>query len=223
MDSITTIVTKDGSKTLYNNILDETYHSRNGAITESEFVYIKEGLQHYFNLYSSHARIDVLEFGFGTGLNALLSYLWAEKNNAGIDYVSIEKYPIDLSLAIETGYGLQTDSPVLFKTLHEMPWKEKQQLSANFSLTKIKQDFLDLEKNEAYDVLFYDAFAPSKQAEVWNGDYLELARNILRQNGMLVTYCAQGQFKRTLKQVGFKVEVIKGPPGKREMVRALKL
>jgi len=223
MDSIKIIVTKDGSKTLYNNILDETYHSRNGAITESEFVYIKEGLQHYHNLHALQERIDVLEFGFGTGLNALLSFLWAENNNVGIDYVSIEKNPIDLSLAIETGYGLQKDSPILFNTLHATSWNEKQQLSANFSLTKIKQDFLDLEKSEAYDVLFYDAFAPSKQAEVWNGNYLELARNVLRKNGMLVTYSAQGQFKRTLKQVGFKVEVIKGPPGKREMIRAFKL
>jgi tRNA U34 5-methylaminomethyl-2-thiouridine-forming methyltransferase MnmC len=155
--------------------------------------------------------------------NVLLSFLWAENNNVGIDYVSIEKYPIDLSLAIETGYGMQKDSPILFNTLHEKPWNEKLQLSTNFSLTKIKQDFLDLEKSEAYDVLFYDAFAPSKQAEVWQTNYLECARSVLRQNGMLVTYCAQGQFKRTLKQVGFKVEVIKGPPGKREMIRAFKL
>lgn len=215
---IETLLSGDGSSTLFLPEMNETYHSRNGAITESQYVYIDRGLA-----ACESKEINILEFGFGTGLNALLSLRFARKEGIILNYTSVEKHPLGQEIIRQINYGSELTMEAEWQELHKLPWEEKQHWAGHHRLFKFEGDFRDVPYVPAsFDLVYYDAFGPSKQAEVWQTDYLQLAFDALKTGGILVTYCAQGQFKRNLKALGFQVESLKGPPGKLEMVLATK-
>ena len=172
------------------------------------------------------SNVRIFEVGFGTGLNALLTLLFSAENNIQVDYTSIEAFPIDSKIASQLNYSSllsANQTGDYFKLLHEIGWGKKIKVINSFSLQKIRttiQDF-DFQANQ-FDVIFFDAFAPAKQPEMWELTILEKVIRGLKQNGIFITYCAQGQLKRNLKSLGLSVESLPGPPGKREMVRASK-
>lgn len=212
--------TKDGSNTLFHAEFDEHYHSIHGALQESMHVFIQNGLA----LHPQKKELDVFEMGFGTGLNTLLAYNYAEENQVKIHYYSIEAYPITLAQAESLAYEKFGIESTTFKTLHELDWGSTHQVSEYFNLHKI-QGFLEktnLDTLAKMNVIFYDAFAPSAQEHLWETTILQKMNDLLLPGGHLTTYCAKGQFKRNLKAVGFDVKGVPGPPGKREMTLALK-
>ncbi|MEN7546601.1 tRNA (5-methylaminomethyl-2-thiouridine)(34)-methyltransferase MnmD [Rapidithrix thailandica] len=221
---IQVIKTSDGSSTLYNKNLDETYHSSHGAITESRHVFLKEGIE--FFLQRQPKKISVLEVGFGTGLNALLTLEFAKKHSIEMKYVTLEPFPVSESLVKELNYPEYFESEELrqaFYQLHELPWDKEHSPESNFYFKKVNAPLLEYSEEGCFDVVYYDAFAPRKQPEMWELDNLQKTFDLCNPQGILVTYCSNGQFKRNLKAVGYKVEGIPGPPGKREMTRAYKL
>ncbi|MCC5929473.1 MAG: tRNA (5-methylaminomethyl-2-thiouridine)(34)-methyltransferase MnmD [Cyclobacteriaceae bacterium] len=220
------IQTGDGSHTLYLPELNETYHSRHGAFRESAYVFIEQGLQWRLAQEPVPSGIVIFEIGFGTGLNALLSLIFAEKHKIKTIYHSIEQYPIAVEVAKTLNYCSYLEDNNLqgiFEALHYCDWNTETAISGNFILHKILADFLSPAFSPPQcDIIFYDAFAPSKQEEMWQLPVLAKCVEALADGGALVTYCAKGQFKRDLKSLGLKVETLPGPPGKAEMVRAVK-
>jgi tRNA U34 5-methylaminomethyl-2-thiouridine-forming methyltransferase MnmC len=207
--------THDGSNTLIHKSINEHYHSIHGAEQEGRHVFIQNGLE----LVSNKSEIKVFEMGFGTGLNALLAHEFATKHQIKMTYYSIEAYPLSVDEASQLDYDNLIKDASVFKKLHEAAWNEHVAVSAQFSLHKI-EGFLEktsLALLEPIDVIFYDAFAPSAQAFLWEPDILQKMYDLLAPEGLLSTYCAKGQFKRNLKAVGFEVKAAPGPPGKREM------
>ncbi len=223
--AIKIITTDDGSQSLYLPHLNETYHSTHGAFQESRHVFIVNGLK-YFHLNSPATGIKIFEVGFGTGLNALLTYAFAIENpQLSISYETIEAYPIDQSVFQKLNYEFfLPNTKTQFLAMHQAQWHQKIPLSENFQFLK-KQVLIDAydAEPESNNIIYFDAFAPSKQLEMWSPAILKKMFTSLKEKGILVTYCAQGQFKRTLHEIGFHVETLPGPPGKKEMVRATKL
>lgn len=221
-DSTSLYITQDGTHTLYSANYGVTYHSRYGAITESNHVFIEAGLRYKAVLGRD---ISILEAGFGTGLNALLTYIEAEKRGLTVHYTALEQYPIQPDQVTALNYpdllGSDTLSSI-FQTMHLEGWEEDQLFSPSFRLRKLQTGIETFRAEEQFDLIYFDAFAPQAQPELWQSSVFSNLFDALRPEGVLVTYCAQGEFKRTLKQVGFKVERLKGPPGKREMTRAWK-
>ncbi|WP_338765391.1 tRNA (5-methylaminomethyl-2-thiouridine)(34)-methyltransferase MnmD [Bernardetia sp. ABR2-2B] len=224
------VESKDGSHTLLRHDINETYHSHNGAIQESLWVFIDKGLNYLKE--QNYTSIKILEVGFGTGLNAVLAYQFAKKNEIKIEYISLEPFPVPLEITEKLNYTdfLGGESEAIFNQLHQVSWEEKHQISNYFSIKKVestledyKGSFESQSKLNYFDCIFYDAFAPSKQAEVWQLSNLQKAFDFTKENGVLVTYCAQGQFKRDLKAIGWKLESLDGAPPKREMIRATKI
>lgn len=215
--------TQDGSTTAFSTIFEEHYHSIFGAIQESEHVFIEAGLLPLLRVSSG---LRVLEIGLGTGLNALLTSLEAEKMHVPVFYCGLEKYPFPVELVGELNYPEQVPereiASAVLKAIHESPWKEEHRLSPFFRFKKELLDFNDFSAQEVYDLVYYDAFAPNAQPELWTADLFLAMFNALKPGGVLVTYCAKGVVKRTLKAVGFLVESLPGPPRKREMTRAVK-
>jgi tRNA U34 5-methylaminomethyl-2-thiouridine-forming methyltransferase MnmC len=215
-------ITADGSHTLFVPGLDETYHSRHGAIQESLHVFINAGLR-----YLNNKNINVLEIGFGTGLNAFLTLLEANKGETTINYTSLEAFPLEMDLVKQLNYTteleIENNTAELYNKLHEVDWESTQHITNDFKLKKLKIKLDDFESSEKFDVIYFDAFGPNVQPEMWAVPVLEKMYNCLNDNGLLVTYCAKGSVKRGLKDVGFKIESIPGPPGKREMTRAHKI
>jgi tRNA U34 5-methylaminomethyl-2-thiouridine-forming methyltransferase MnmC len=216
------ILTNDGSHSVFSETYGVTYHSTHGAITESAHVFIAAGLHHKA---VKQSEIDILETGFGTGLNAFMSWLEAERRNLRVRYTGLEIAPVSLQEAGAMNYADalgEAGRAADFQALHACAWGVEHAFSENFQFRK-EQIFIELfEANEAYDVIYFDAFAPQAQPELWTEEVFGRMYRALRPAGILVTYCAQGAFKRTLKQVGFQVERLPGPPGKREMTRAVK-
>jgi len=213
--------TQDGSHSLISHQFGVSYHSKYGAIQESEHVFIDAGLKARLSL--DDAPISVLEFGFGTGLNALLSYQLAEALHRPVYYEGMEAYPVAASLVEQLNYAEQLGiAPSIFQELHAASWGDTHALGAYFSFRKIEMSFEHLDAEAAFDVIYFDAFAPSAQAELWEAPLLQKAYRALRPRGYLVTYCAKGVVKRTLKSLGFRLETLPGPPGKREMTRCIK-
>jgi len=219
---MTTIIqTKDGSNSIQSAKFEATYHSIHGAIQETQTVFIEAAL-----IYKAETQkeLAILEIGLGTGLNAFMTYLEAQKLDLHIHYTGIEAYPISLAIAQQLNYVALLEVPeeqAQFLKLHESP-NEWVNLSPSFQFYKQIGRFEDLKEQEQFDIIYYDAFAPSVQPELWEIELLEKMYQALKPNGVLTTYCAKGVFKRNLKQVGFKVEGIPGPIGKREMTRAVK-
>ena len=214
-------VTGDGSKTIFLPELNETYHSSNGAVQESVHIFIQNGL----DLVEKKGTIRILEVGFGTGLNALLSACWAEKNNQPIHYIGIEAKPLPPELCFQLDYPshIGQNSEKIYDTLIHCDWEIENQLSTHFSIQKREITIQDFVAFEPIDLIYFDAFGPRVQAEMWETTILEKMYQSLNAGGALVTYCAQGQFKRDLKAVGFSLESLPGPPGKREMTRATRI
>lgn len=212
--------TADGSYTLYVPQLDEHYHSVKGALTESQHIFIKMGLKH-----SSVSEPRILEIGLGTGLNAFLTLIAAEEMQRKIHYTGIELYP----LAEET--LRQLDYPRIigkkheedYYAIHQAPWEKETILSPWFTLHKIEGDFTRHTFQKGYDIIYFDAFAPEKQPEMWEQALFNTLYNVLNEGGILTTYCAKGVVRRMLQTAGFTVERLPGPPGgKREILRATK-
>jgi tRNA U34 5-methylaminomethyl-2-thiouridine-forming methyltransferase MnmC len=219
LDEIKIIVTGDGSHSLVNEALNETYHSRHGAVRESMHVFIEHGLQFFANKQPKNS-ISILEVGFGTGLNALLTINEAKRRNLTVQYTSLETFPILETIWRTLNYP---DAYNFFKQLHSAAWNRWVEITPYFSLQKREMSLQKVNlKTIEYDVIFFDAFAPNKQPELWQLPMLEKVCASIKPNGLFVTYCAKGQLKRDLKSLGLIVESLPGPPGKREMVRAVK-
>ncbi|MEM7550385.1 MAG: tRNA (5-methylaminomethyl-2-thiouridine)(34)-methyltransferase MnmD [Bacteroidota bacterium] len=224
--SLKIIKTQDGSNSILNEELNEAYHSLNGALTESKHIFIKNGLEKYLTNNIVKRPINVFEVGIGTGLNAMLAYQYASKSGIQINYVGVEILPVTYEQVEELQYhdieelqGLKSFS----EYFHSSDWNEKFSFGNTFGFLKIREDFHDMTlESESADVVFFDAFAPNKQSEMWNYELLLKIFEALTHDGLLTTYCAQGQFKRDLKSCGFKVESLPGPPGKKEMTVAVK-
>ena len=214
--------TEDGSATLFVPELDEHYHSVKGARTESQHIFIDMGLK-----ASAVPQPHVLEIGFGTGLNALLTLEVAEQDARPVHYTGIEFYPLAWEEVDALGYS---NNP-LFKQLHAAPWEEDVKISPHFTLRKIKGDANTVINEElrvvnssfSPSVVYFDAFAPEKQPEMWNEQLFRSLYVYMNTGGILTTYCAKGVIRRMLQAVGFRVERLPGPPGgKREILRATK-
>lgn len=206
--------------------LDEHYHSIHGAIQESKHVYIEMGIKHIAStLLNAPSSLYILEIGLGTGLNALLSILESQKENLKINYTSVEAYPISTELANQLNYVEllnEQDAQVMFNAIHSSEWNKKIAFSNHFTFYKIQNTLQQIVFEDTYHLIYFDAFGPRVQPEMWIEDVFSKLYAVTKPGGCLVTYCAKGEVKRTLKKVGFTVETLQGPPGKREMVRAVK-
>ncbi|MEZ4722459.1 MAG: tRNA (5-methylaminomethyl-2-thiouridine)(34)-methyltransferase MnmD [Flavobacteriales bacterium] len=208
----------DGSHTLRVDALNENYHSHKGAIRESMHVFIRMGLEAI-----QKSNIRILEVGFGTGLNALLSALNAGEKH--VHYTSLETYPLDASITEKLNYVHQIDderAPIIFEALHQAPWNESTQITDQFQLEKRHTSLQAFEPKAKFDLIYYDAFAPHAQPELWEPVIWEKLYAMMSAGAVLVTYCAKGQVRRDMQSAGFWVERLEGPPGKREMMRAMK-
>jgi tRNA U34 5-methylaminomethyl-2-thiouridine-forming methyltransferase MnmC len=220
MDDVEIITTSDGSHTLWNKRLNETYHSVHGAVQESIHVFIKNGLQ-YFHHTQNAQSIAILEVGFGTGLNALLTCEYANDHGINVGYTTLEPFPLAADVWRKLNY--RHSDPRCFTSIHEAQWDTRVQISAGFNIEKRRTSLTDANLEVGYDVIYFDAFAPSVQPELWSQDTLRLVTARLNVCGVFVTYSAKGQLKRDLRDLGLKVETLEGPPGKNEMVRAINL
>lgn len=211
--------TADGSHTLFIPEMDEHYHSVNGAVQESRHVFIEAGLHH-----QAKKDITVFEIGFGTGLNAFLTLLAAEENGRKVDYHSVELYPLEPELVQSLNYGdvICPEKKELFQALHAAPWNEAAGITNLFTLHKIQGDNNSCALPEGIDLVYFDAFAPDKQPEMWNQEIFDRLYAHMAEGGILTTYCAKGAVRRMMKEAGYSVERIPGPPGKREMLRAIR-
>ncbi len=212
--------TADGSKTLYLPELDETYHSSHGAMQEAMHVFIQHGLAF---IGQEKKSISVFEMGFGTGLNALLTAQWAEQHSCSIRYIGIELHPIPKDIWQQMDYVQEVLERERYSNIMAAEWGEYQEIEPNFQLKKVEEDILGLQLVEQVDLIYFDAFGPRAQSEMWDLPVLTKMYERLNPGGVFVTYCAQGQMKRNLKSLGFSLESLPGPPGKREMTRAIKI
>lgn len=217
------ITTADGSKTIHIEDWNEQYHSKHGAIQEAQHVFIKEGLQHY-NAKNKSTSVDILEIGFGTGLNAFLTLLEADNIKSKINYVGVEAYPVSMDDINQLNYVelISADNETVFNKLHTVSWGKEHEITSKFKLQKRQQFFSEIKDNNAFDLIYFDAFGARVQPELWSKSIFETMYKALKPNGVLVTYAAIGEVKRNMKALGFMVERLKGPPGKRHMLRATK-
>jgi tRNA U34 5-methylaminomethyl-2-thiouridine-forming methyltransferase MnmC len=225
------IITADGSSTIHIPEWDEQYHSKHGAIQEAYHVFIKHGLLHFISSegvsesYKTVSEVSILEIGFGTGLNTFITLLETEKLKSNIDYTGVEGYPVlaDEINALNYTQTLNAGNRAkLFKAIHNVSWEEKHQICDGFTLIKRKQFFSEIDDTEAYNIIYFDAFGARVQPELWTESVFKIMYKALKTKGILVTYSAKGSVRRAMQAVGFTVERLPGPPGKREMLRACK-
>jgi len=215
------MTTGDGSKTIHMPDLNEQYHSKHGALQEARHVFIKTGLDFYrTEAESTTALVRILEYGFGTGLNALLTAL--QENDLKIEYTGIEAFPVTKEEVAAMDYGSLLEAADLYNKLHDADWETPTPITEKFQLTKKQLTFEEIDFNQEFDLIYFDAFGPRTQPELWTLEIFERVYKALDKNGVLVTYCAAGQVRRNLQSAGFTVERLPGPPGKREMLRARK-
>lgn len=216
---IRSTLTGDGSSTLYTARFDEHYHSVHGAIQESQHVFIEAGLR---PLLHRPGPIRIFEMGFGTGLNALLTALVAAR--PAIIYTSIEAYPLDAPQWSSLNYGTQLggDAAQWLQRLHAATWDQAVDMGTAFTLHKQVCTWEAFHPTEAIDLIYYDAFAPGTQPELWTLAVMERCYEMMAPGGVWVSYCAKGDVRRALTAAGFTVERLPGPPGKRQMLRATK-
>jgi tRNA U34 5-methylaminomethyl-2-thiouridine-forming methyltransferase MnmC len=209
------VITNDGSHSIFNPIINECYHSKHGAIVEAEHVFIRNG----FSALNKE-KLNILEVGFGTGLNALLTYQKAEQKLIEVNYQTMELYPVNKENYMQLNFtdliGLKHEKLL---NLHSCTWEVKHKISSYFTLTKNHTSLEKFNTDLQFDIIYFDAFSPEKQPELWNKHIFKKMHGFLKDDGFLVTYCAKGVVKRTMKAVGFEVIVLDGPPGKRQMTR----
>lgn len=218
------VITKDGSSTISIPEMNVTYHSVHGAIQESMHVFIEAGLR-FSGIFEYTGVHKVLEIGFGTGLNALLTLIEADKHQNRIYYTAIEPFPLDESVIAQLNYCEQLKQPHyqrLFDKMHHCDWEEMYEITGHFRLTKHKTPLQEFSTSESFSIIYFDAFAPNAQPELWTKEIFEKLYSLLHEGGILVTYCSKGDVQRAMKAAGFTIEKIPGPPGKREMIRAAK-
>lgn len=217
------IETEDGSHTLFVPELNEHYHSVYGAVNESKHVFIRNGLK---ALPDSVNTVRILEVGLGTGLNVFLTFLENLSEKQHIHYSAVERYPINENLARELNYVEQLNATLhqsVFEQIHSCEWDQEIRLAPNFMFEKLLADFTQYELKHKYDLVYFDAFAPEVQPELWTQQVFEKVFRCLAPNGIMLTYCAKGKVKRALESAGFVVESLAGPTGKREITRARKV
>jgi tRNA U34 5-methylaminomethyl-2-thiouridine-forming methyltransferase MnmC len=218
------IVTKDGSHSICIPELNVTYHSIHGAIQESKHVFIEAGLNYLLNQFANE-RIYILEVGFGTGLNALLTAIKVEESETNIYYVALEPFPIRIKEVNALNYCEQLKRKDLqedFRKMHKCEWNKSLAVTENIVMHKSNYVLQNFVSSLKFDIIYYDVFAPDVQPELWTKEIFENLFSMLSENGILVTYCSKGDVRRAMTAAGFKVEKLKGPPGKREMSRAVK-
>jgi len=211
------LITSDGSSTIHLPDWDEQYHSKNGSINETYHVFIESGLKQV-----TTNKVSILEIGFGTGLNCFITYLEAKKP---IHYVGVEAYPVTAEEVDKMNFISVLDQEKerdVFNKMHAVSWGEKHEISDTFSLTKRKQFFEDIEDKDVFNLIYFDAFGARVQPQLWTVEIFRKMFEALQENGILVTYSAKGSVRRAMQEVGFVVERLPGPPGKREMLRATK-
>lgn len=213
-------LTEDGSHTLFVPGIDECYHSTHGAIQESRHIFLEAGLKQCIK-----QEIRVLEIGFGTGLNAFLTLLEAEGSGKHIHYTSLELYPVEVEKALQLNYPAEIapDKKIFFDRLHTSPWNAETEITPNFTLKKIETDFTGYIFEGKLDVVYFDAFSPEKQPEMWSKELFEKIYLHCNPGAILTTYCAKGIVRRAMQEAGFTVERLPGPPGKREILRSLRV
>ena len=218
------LITQDGSVTIHLPDWNEQYHSKHGAINEAKHVFLKHGLEYFIASEEKETRpIAILEIGFGTGLNAFLTSLFAKENERAIHYTGVEAYPVESSEIQQLNYSeLLNSSSEVFSQLHESEWETPTELSETFRLTKRNQFFSEIKDKEAFHIIYFDAFGARVQPELWTEEIFKIMYDALLPKGVLVTYSAKGSVRRAMQTVGFTVERLPGPPGKREMLRAIK-
>ena len=214
------IYTEDGSHTIFVPELNEHYHSVHGAVQESAFIFINNGYE-----VCKGDPVSILEIGFGTGLNALLTAIKSISGTRKVLYTSIEKYPLASEIVDSLNhfefageYGKD-----FFNRIHSAPWNESVKICDNFELRKIESDLTTTTLQGTFDLIYFDAFGPDKQPEMWTREIFYRIAAVTIKGGILVTYSAKGEVKRSLKACGFDVELLPGPPGKRQMIRAVKI
>ncbi|MGB0895739.1 MAG: tRNA (5-methylaminomethyl-2-thiouridine)(34)-methyltransferase MnmD [Flavobacteriaceae bacterium] len=213
------IITSDGSTSINLPELNEQYHSKKGAINEAYHVFIRMGL----DLFSDQT--SVLEIGFGTGLNAFITYLESERRQMKVDYTGVEAYPVTPEEVKQLNYVEQLKAENFsekFQNMHDVSWETAHEISNTYTLTKRQQFFEDITDENSFDLIYYDAFGSRVQPDLWEEGIFKIMYRALKTNGVLVTYAAKGSARRAMEKVGFSVERLDGPPGKREMLRATK-
>lgn len=213
------VTTKDGSQTILNDQLGSTYHSRHGALTESNHVFIDKGLRRLVD--DGLNEINILEMGFGTGLNALLTWQMAKELGLNVKYHSLELFPVPEKVWSE--YVLPNEllsSQTEFEKLHQANWSESVQMDERFQLTKYQVSLLDFQSDKKFNLVYFDAFEPETQPELWTEDVFGKLFEMMIVGGVLTTYCCKGYVRRNMIAAGFVVEKVPGPPGKREMIVA---
>lgn len=211
--------TADGSPTIYIPELKEHYHSVHGAVQESEFIFIERALRR-----RNGENTKLLEIGLGTGLNALLTCMEAEKTRQNICYHSVELYPVEKDLYVEIGkfFSGNEYAKNIFMQIHEYEWDKEAEISSFFSLKKISADFAKFRSDMRYDVVYFDAFGPEVQPELWTAEIFSAISDMMNPGAILATYSAKGQVGRNMRQAGLTIERMPGPPGKREIIVASK-
>lgn len=215
------VTTSDGSTTIYLPEWEENYHSKHGAIQEAKHVFIKNGFSQF-----KTDELSILEIGFGTGLNAFITFLETLRANKQIKYVGVEAYLVSFEEVAQMNYVTELDAKTFeteFQKMHTCSWDESVKISDDFQLEKRKQFIDEITDFEQFDLIYFDAFGYRVQPELWSTAIFKKMFDALKPNGVLVTYAARGVVKRSMIEVGFKVEKLEGPPGKREMFRATKI
>jgi tRNA U34 5-methylaminomethyl-2-thiouridine-forming methyltransferase MnmC len=228
-------VTEDGSHTLFSEMAGQTYHSSHGAVQESRHIFISQLSIKSRQLEVSEqelidkSSLSVLEIGFGTGLNALLTAQWASESGVNVEYTTIELYPLGEEVYRELNYGRLLGDEGLFLQLHKADWDAGVvEVTENFTIRKCKSDIVEWLRNaqctmhnvQLFDVVFFDAFSPDAQPELWTEEVFRNVYALMKTGGVLMTYCAKGDVRRAMLAAGFKVEKLQGPPGKRHILKA---
>lgn len=220
------ILTKDGSHTVAVTDMNVTYHSVHGAIQESMHVFIEAGFNQFVRTERDGSPLTILEMGFGTGLNALLTLIEAEKTKQAVHYTSIELYPMDADQLHSLNYCDQLnrkDLQPVFTMLHDCEWEKEISITSYFIVQKTLTDLLSFSTHQHFNLIYFDAFGPGSQPELWTKEVFEKLYNMMQPGGILVTYCSKSDVRRAMKAAGFSTTKLPGPPGKREIVRALKM
>lgn len=208
----------DGSDSVGISGTGVSFHSTRGAFTESRQVFIENGLKYCLERQGP-ATLSILEVGFGTGLNALLTALVMKEQDVKVHYTGVDRYPLEPSVYSRLNYGLLTQAPGLYEQLMAAPWNEAVPVGG-LLLHKIEADLLAYQPDRMYDICYFDAFAPGDQPELWTTDVFKKIKAHMKEGGVLVTYCSKSAVRKALQEAGFTVQKLKGPPGKREVVRA---
>lgn len=214
------IITSDGSTSIHLPEWEESYHSKHGAIQEAQHVFIKNGLS-----LCKGQSVSVLEIGFGTGLNAFITFIESQKSNQNIEYVGVEGFPVSAEEVVQMNYVNQLNASQFeseFKMMHTSDWEKNVTISEHFRLTKRKQLFNEINDKNQFDIIYFDAFGYRVQPELWSVEIFAKMFEALKEGGILVTYACRGPIKNAMKEAGFQIEKLAGPPGKREMLRGWK-